>query len=186
MNYHRILLFAVFLAVIAALTISVQPGLAHGDPNSIAIEQELGPYRVIVFSSSNVNDQTHLHLSARVNAPATNMPVMTTKVYFYIAPIHSGGHVGENILVVEASQADPFNGFMYEANMTLPEVGQYEVTTIVRDPSGDGGQVSFDITVQAVTIWTKMVVLALLAQALMALLWIIKEGFTVWTRGLAA
>ena len=185
MNYRRILFFAIFLAVGAAFTISVQPGLAHGDPNSVAVEQELGPYNVTVFSSSNVNDQTHLHLSARVNVPVTNMPVMTTKVYFHIAPIHAGGHVGENILVVEAGQADPFNGFMHEANLTLPEVGQYEITTIVRDPSGEGGQVSFDINIQAVTIWTKIIVLAFLAQALMALIWIIKEGFTVWTRGLA-
>jgi hypothetical protein len=182
MTYRQILLLALFFSIGTALGLSVTPGLAHGDPHSIAVEQELGPYKVTVFSSSNVNDQTHLHLSALINLPKTNMPVLTTKVYFHIAPIHSGGHVGENILVVEAGQANPYNGFMHEANLILPAVGQYEITTIVRDFAGQGGQVSFDMNVQAVTIWTKIVVVAFLAQALMALIWIIKEGFIVWTR----
>jgi len=184
MRTRQILFLALFLAFGLALTISVQAGLAHGDPSSVAIQQKVGPYAVTVFTSSNVNEQTHLHLSATVNHPTTNIPVWATKVYFHIAPIHSGGHVGENIMVVEASQGDPGNGFMHEVSLTLPSTGQYEVTVIVRDPIGQGGQVSFDVNVQAVTIWLKIIIYSLLVLSVTSLLWLVKEGFTVWTRGM--
>jgi hypothetical protein len=184
MKPQQILFLALLLGFGGALTLSVQSGLAHGDPNLVAVQQELGPYQVTVYTSSNVNDQTHLHLSATVNHPTTNIPVWAAKVYFHIAPIHSGGHVGENIMVVEADQGDPANGFMHDVTLTLPTTGQYEVTVIVRDPIGQGGQVSFDVNVQPVTIWLKITIYSLLVLSVTSLLWLVKEGFTVWTRGM--
>lgn len=170
MKTRQILFLALFLAFGTALTRSVQPGFAHGDPSSIAVQQELGPYKVTVFTSSNVNDQTHLHLSALVNHPTSNVPVWATKVYFHIAPIHSSGHVGEKIMVVEAGQGDPANGFLHEVSLTLPSTGQYEVTVVVRDPAGQGGQVSFDLNVQPVTIWLKITIYGLLVLSVTSLL----------------
>lgn len=183
MKIRQVFIFTLIFALGASFTLSVQPGLAHGDPTSVALQQALGPYDVTVFTSSNVNDQPHLHLSARINIPDTQVPVWSTKVYFQVAPIHSGGHVGEELMVVEASQGNPANGFTHDVSLTLPSTGAYEITVIVRDPQGQGGQASFAMNIQAVTIWVKMIISALFILSIAALLWLVKEGFTVWTRG---
>lgn len=178
------LFFALLFALSTALALGAHPAFAHGDPNSVAVQQQLGPYRVTVYTSSNVNDQAHLHLSATVNLPETNVPVWAAKVSFQIAPIHPGGHVGETFMALEASQGDVGNGFMHDASLTLPATGPYQVTVLVHDPAGQGGQTTFDVNVQPVTVGLKITIYSLLVLAIGSLLWLIKEGFTVWTRGL--
>lgn len=170
------------LLTLFAFFFSVKPGYAHGELDTLSIQEKLGPYKVTIFGSASVSEQAHLHLSATVAIPENNMPVLTSKVYFQVAQIDSHGHVSENVLAVEASQPNASNGFIQEANVTLPQAGNYQVTTIVRDTLGQGGQTSFNIQALPVTIWTKIIVIALLIQGIVALLWLVKEGLTVWTR----
>lgn len=181
MKFSQIFLFAWLMALQMALIFSVRPGFAHGEANMVALAQKLGPYKVTVFTTSTVNEEAHLHLSTIVAHPENDMPVMAAKVSYQIALLGDAGQIEDEIIRIEAGAPDPANGFLQEVNLTLPQAGNYLVEVFVSDPMGQGGQASFSVNVQPITVWTKIIIVAFLIQAVIMLLWLVKEGLTVWT-----
>jgi hypothetical protein len=122
---------------------------AHGGGTLQLANAAAGSYRVSAWTEPEPPRAGTLHLSVAVSAPRPGAAeaeagdvVLDAAVRVQVQPLDGAGEM----LTAQASRQDSANKFLYEADMELPEAGQWRVEVQVEGPAG-AGVAGFDLQV---------------------------------------
>jgi hypothetical protein len=169
------------LTIIIALgaAIFLLPGGASAhflDSNLVMSDVEVGPYRLTVWTTATVVDDTSIHITSRLVDPDTGAPVLAAQVRYLVTD--SQGQLAE--IICDASPASPVNGFLFEGDVPLPDFGSYRVTVEVVDGQDRGGDATYYFPVYPISTFMQVLVTILLVVGLVATGWIVREGFIIF------
>ena len=126
-----------------------QPIQAHGGGVPQLTNAPAGPYRVSAWTQPDPPRAGTLHLSVAVSAPQPGAAEAEAGDVVLDATVRVQAHrldgAGET-LTAQASRRDSANKLLYEADMELPDAGQWRVQVQVEGPAG-AGVAGFDLQV---------------------------------------
>lgn len=142
----------VLLAWIVLIAISAQDLEAHGGGTARVVDEPVGPYRLYVWTKPDPIRVGRAHFTigvfSRPAGSAQDEPVLDANVELALVP-KAGGNRWQGWASREASA----NKLYYEADVTIPAEGEWQVTVRISGPSG-GGSAEFDlIAVEAGINW---------------------------------
>ena len=164
------------VSLICLIFTIASPVSAHSEDAVIQIsDASVGPYLVSVWMFPGVLRVGNSHFTVAVSE-AEGEAVSDAQVKIRLdrmdatAPstISRATAVGDNALSTQ-----------YEADLQVPDAGQYQVTVLVEDSSGQGGEVSFESEAFSATGFQFIITILLILSFLFGG-WLLKEGFKVW------
>jgi hypothetical protein len=136
----------VLLVLIALLGLPIGTLLAHGGGTARLVDEPVGPYRLYVWTRPEPIRVGTAHFTVGVfRRPAgsgEDQPVLDADVSLVLLPKdNDDGWRGP------ASREESVNKLYYEADVTIPETGEWQATVTVSGPGGSGSA-QFDFVAQ--------------------------------------
>lgn len=159
--------------VLMLCVLPARPVAAHGEGGMLQLaDTPVGPYIVNVESFPGVLRPGETTMSVLVTDAARRSPVTDVNVFLQVVSLEDG-----NTLKYQAIPTD-YSG-IYDANVTLTEIGRYQITTIVTDVNRQGGQTSFEVNI-APAIEMQILSCIFLIHLIIVVIWLVKEGKRTW------
>ncbi len=133
----------------------------------------LDPYLVDVWTAPGILRPGEVHVETLITQDGR--PVTDC-----IVRVQMDRQGDEPALVAWAGAPDPANGFRQEAAFQVEQTGVYQVAVSVRDPAGQGGELSFAIKVSRLPVWLAGAIYLQLAVAVLFGIWFIRQGMRLF------
>ena len=153
---------------------------AHGGENAPPVAQtQIAPdVRVQIWTTPAVLRPGEIHIETLVTDPAGDA-ITDCVVMVQVTP------EAEAPTVYMASPALPESFFRHEAALHLEQPGRYDVTVVVKDAQGVGGEVRFPLEIAPVSHWMQGLIYSQLLVAALAAVWLIYQGGLMFRRRLS-
>ena len=177
--------FAIFMRLCtllllgATLLLSNQSLAAHSEEGVVQLtDAPVGNYRLSVRSYPGSLRVGHNRLVIAVTDSTTNLPVTDRQIVIHLTSLDEQN----TEIIAQATVGNESNPYLYNADLQIEDQGAYQVSVLVDNQSGLNGASSFEIDVLSVTGF-KWIVTILLLQAIIAAVWLLKEGIRTWGWG---
>jgi hypothetical protein len=153
---------------------------AHGEEHLVLIEkQPLGPYQVSLLAAPGTVRVGEMHFMVVIKEQRHNRslwtPALDQQVTIAVQPVDN---TAEPRQVAALLIAEPPT-IAYEATLTLPRAGQYQITVGMVDAHQVRRQLTTTVEARALLVFQGLIV-ALSSLTLLIAGWLVKEGVRVW------
>jgi hypothetical protein len=171
-------LFALWSMICLLLTLTVQSAGAHGEDRTLYLSDVLvGSYTISAWTAPTVLRTGEIHIEVSL-LDMNGVPVQDALVYVTVSPLDG---MGEPLSVLAHPDHSSYS-LSQEAAFWLDQPGNWRVDITIADLDGHYGNTSFDIEILSVPLIVRALLYVQIVASLIAGIWILKVGISVWFR----